>query len=185
VTSAESGTVPKNRSSVDREAKVSEILDLAAAQLETGGISELSVAAISRELGIAHNAIRWYFPTRDDLLVAAVRRLLERVVAKKPPASHGAREQAVWFAHQLHRHAALRAAVHERAESSENVRRFVEEFQDLLRGMVAIWLLGDRSARTVEVDTFLAALEGATLLSDASQRRDVVRCAFDALTSGT
>ena len=173
--------MPSTRSNVDRDVKVAQIVEVAAGQLERGGVSALSVAAIARELGIAHNAIRWYFRTRDDLLVAAVRRLLERVVARKPPRSRGPREQAVWFADQLHRYASLRAAVHERAQSSDVVRAFVDEFHELLRGIVAIWLLGDRSARNIEVDTFLAVVEGATLLPDDTQRRAVVRCAFDAL----
>jgi len=173
-------TVPRNRFSVEREEKIAEIIDVAARQLEEGGMSALSVAAIARELGLAHNAIRWYFPTRDHLLVAAVRRLLERVITQKPPAAGGAREQAVWFADELHRHAALRAAIHERAQSSDVVESFVAEFKELLRGLVAIWMFSDRSRRGVEVETFLAAVEGATLIDDTGERNAVVRCAFDA-----
>ena len=78
--------MPRNRPNIDRDDKIGEIVDVAARQLADGGLAALSVAAIGRELGLAHNAIRWYFPSRDDLVVAAVRRLLEQVVAEKPPA---------------------------------------------------------------------------------------------------
>ena len=172
--------MPRNRQDVDREEKVSAIVAVAARQLKQGGVAALSVAGIARELGLAHNAIRWYFPTRDELLVAAMRHLVGHLVARKPTASKDPRQKAVWFADQLYRHAALRAAVYERARSSEVVADFMREFQEALRGLVALLLTGDRSRRSVAIDAFLAALEGALLIDDAEQRAAVVTCAFDA-----
>src|SRR5437588_7427603 len=157
-------------------------MDIAVRQLEESGLDGGSVAGIARELGIAHNAIRWYFPTRDELVVAAMRVLLQRVIAKKPPPSQGPRQKVVWFAEQLHRYASLRSALYERARSSTVVATFMEEFQELLRGMVAIWLTGDRSRRSIKIEAFLASLDGAVLIADPRERAAVVRCAYDAFS---
>jgi len=50
-----------------------EILALAQARLREGGYEALSVAALARELGLAQNAIYWYFPSKDHLFVATNR----------------------------------------------------------------------------------------------------------------
>ena len=73
-------------------------------------------------------------------------------------------------------------ALYERARSSTVVATFMEEFQELLRGMVAIWLTGDRSRRSIKIEAFLASLDGAVLIADPRERAAVVRCAYDAFS---
>lgn len=91
----------KTRTEVDRDAKMGEILGLAERRLREDGYQGLSVAAIARELGLAQNAIYWYFPSKDHLFVAVLRRMLEEIAARKPRGEVGRRERILWFADQL------------------------------------------------------------------------------------
>src|SRR5438270_14019416 len=75
--------MPRTRPELDRVEKETAILEAAIQQLETGGYGALSVAAIARDLGVAQNAVYWYFPTKDHLFVAALPQLGHRVVAAK------------------------------------------------------------------------------------------------------
>ena len=78
--------MPRKRTELAREQKVEQILDIAERRLLDDGYNGLSIAAIARDLGLAQNAVRWYFSTRDHLLVATLRRILEQIAARKPRA---------------------------------------------------------------------------------------------------
>lgn len=65
------------RSEVDREEKIRAILDAAKKQLR-------SMVGLARELGLAQAAINWYFPSKDDLFVATLGRMLEKTFSEKP-----------------------------------------------------------------------------------------------------
>src|SRR5215210_758410 len=110
--------MPRTRHEVDRETKVEEILDAAVSRLDEGGYEALSVAGIARELGVAQNAIYWYFPSRDHLFVAA----LERKV--------------LWFVDQLQEIEPVRAAMYERARTSPVVAEFADELNRTWRRML-------------------------------------------------
>src|SRR5258708_38730406 len=75
----------------------------------------MSVAAIARELKIAQNSVYWYFPSKDDLFAAAFRRILERLVAARPPARRGRVARVVRATDQMAEFAPLRAALRRRA----------------------------------------------------------------------
>src|SRR4051795_12241357 len=113
--------MPRTRRAVSRDEKVEEILAVAERRLREGGYEALSVAAIARELGLAQNAVYWYFPSRDDLLVAAVERMLRDVVARKPPRQRSTRAKVLWFVDQLAELEHVRSGVRERARASETV----------------------------------------------------------------
>src|SRR5437763_14794207 len=94
--------MPTTRRDVDRATKVEAILDAAEAQLTACGYQGMSIAAIARELGLAQNAIHWYFRSKDDLLVA----VLDRMVAGEVAAAGGlagksAEKQILWEADRL------------------------------------------------------------------------------------
>src|SRR3954468_23176509 len=110
--------MPRTRQDVDREAKVDEILDAAVTRLRDGGYDALSVAAIARELGIAQNAIYWYFPSKDHLFVAALERMLRDIVARKPPRQRWRERKVLCFVDQLGEIEPVRAAMYERARTS-------------------------------------------------------------------
>src|SRR6266567_4137127 len=106
--------MPRTRRDVDREAKVAEVLDAAEKQLLEGGFEALSVAGVARQVGVAQNAVYWYFPSRDHLFVAALERILHRAVgAKKPPHDSDPSVMALWFVDRLGQFQPLLAAVHD------------------------------------------------------------------------
>src|SRR3712207_9351388 len=91
---------------------------------------------IARELGIAQNAVYWYFPSKDHLFVAALERMLRDVVARKPPRQRSLERKILWFVEQLEEMAEVRAAMFERARTSEVVARFVAELHAVWRRML-------------------------------------------------
>jgi AcrR family transcriptional regulator len=139
-----------------------EILKIAERRLRKGGYEALSVAAIARELGLAQNAIYWYFPSKDDLFVAALERMLGEIAARKPSKEVGEVERILWFTDQFQGLSDLRGAMSERARHSQVVADFVEELDSLLSRMLSNALAGHVSAEElpVAVETFRATVEG-------------------------
>jgi AcrR family transcriptional regulator len=176
--------VPKNRRHIDRDERVTQILDAAERRLRDGGDAALSVADIARELGIAANAVYWYFPSRDHLLVAVVERVVARTLAAKPR-HRSPVEEVVWLVGRLAAFEPLRSAVHERARTSSVVADFQAGFAGGLDAMVgermreAGWE-GERGA--VALDAVRAVVEGV-LVADMTpaHRERVVRYALTRL----
>src|SRR6186997_3664071 len=94
--------MPRTRSELEREAKVAQVVEAAERRLRDGGYEALSIAAIARELGVAQNAIYWYFPSKDHLFVAALERMLREIAARKPRHEEaGTVERILWFTDQF------------------------------------------------------------------------------------
>ena len=174
--------MPRRRHERTREEKVDEILAAAERRLREQGFEGLSVAAIARELGLAQNAIYWYFPSRDALFVATLRRMLAAIVAEKPPAATGLHNQVLWFVDELQSLHELRAALAERARTSPQPAEFVAELNGGLRGMLSNALQGrvPDAELDVAVDTFIATVEGCVLQQlGRAERHRVLLYALD------
>ena len=156
--------VPRTRSTVARDAKVDEIVDAARRRLLDGGYQALSVADLARTLGVAQNAVYWYFPTKDHLLVAAVERILHDVLAGKPQRGTVA-DRVLWFTERLHELQDLRLALRERARASEVVATFDRDVVALLRVMLANALSEtiDDAVLDDTADAVMALCEGVLL----------------------
>lgn len=167
--------MPRTRPELGRAEKQTAIVDAAIKQLDAGGYAGLSVAAIARSLGVAQNAIYWYFPTKDHLFVAAVQRMGHRAFAAK------ARGRGDWTARllavvdELAELYPLLPSIHDRAAVSEVVREFERDLLEGFRAMLAEGLAERVAAEEVALaaDTVLAAVIGAyaTDLSRAHRRR--------------
>jgi AcrR family transcriptional regulator len=169
--------VPKTRQAVTRDEKVGEILELAEQRLREGGYESLSVAAIARELGLAQNAIYWYFPSKDHLFVAALEQMLREISARKPSREVGEVERILWFTDQFQALYDLRGAMSERARSSPVVADFVERFDALLTRMLSNALRGHVPDKElpVAVEAFRATAEGTFVKGlDKRARRKVL-----------
>src|SRR3954462_13242726 len=118
------GAMPRTRTEIEREAKVAEVVEAAERRLHEGGYDALSVAGIARELGVAQNAIYWYFPSRDHLFVAALERMLRDILGRKPPRQRTLERKVLWFVDQLQEIEPVRAAMYERARTSPVVAEF-------------------------------------------------------------
>lgn len=177
--------MPKTRTKLDREAKEGEILELAERRLREGGYEGLSVAALARELGLAQNAIYWYFPSKDHLFVGVLRRMLEDIAARKPREGKGHRQRILWFTDQLEPLSQLRPALRERAQQSEVAASFLKELEALLARMLANALRGEGVAEAdlpLAVDAFRAAVEGSYVKRmSRARRRKVLGYVLDRL----
>jgi AcrR family transcriptional regulator len=177
--------MPRTRSELERDAKVDEIVDAAERRLQEAGFEALSVAAIARELGLAQNAIYWYFPSKDHLFVAALERMLGEIAARKPRGQDvGPVERILWFTDQFEALSDLRGAMNERARESKVVAEFVEELDALLSRMLSNalrdYVPGGELA--VAVETFRATVEGTFVKGLASPaRREVLTFALERL----
>jgi AcrR family transcriptional regulator len=179
--------VPKTRHELDRDHKVEEVLGVAERQLLAGGYAALSMIGVARELGVAQNAIYWYFPTRDHLFVAVLRRLLGRIAARKPPAQRGFIDQAVWMVDRLAEFRGLGIAVHERARTSPVVAEFNDEFQSMLHNMLTGALRPHLPEADLELAAaaFMSTVEGAYLRGASRREREaIVRFTLERLTAG-
>lgn len=175
--------MPRTRPDFTRDEKVAEIVDAARRRLLEGGYESLSVVAIARELGLAQNAVYWYFPTKDHLFVAAVDRILHEVLSRKP--RHGSPlSRVLWFAERLHEFQDLRVTMRDRARTSEVVARYEDDVVAMLRALLTGALSGlvedDRLGDTV--DAVLALCEGV-LLHDLgrARRRHVIELGYERL----
>jgi TetR/AcrR family transcriptional regulator, cholesterol catabolism regulator len=178
--------MPKTRRELDRETKEAEILEAAERQLRNGGYEGLSIAAIARELGVAQNAVYWYFPSKDHLFVAALERMLRTIVAGKPR-SRALEGKVLYFAEQLQQLAEVRAAMYERARKSKVVAEFVRNLDLTWRRMLAGALVSHvaEDELPITVDTLIATIQGALLQGlTASERKRVIGFALRRLTAG-
>jgi AcrR family transcriptional regulator len=177
--------VPRTRTELDRDEKVGQILGAAERRLREGGYAALSVVGIARELGLAQNAVYWYFPTKDHLFVAALERILRGIVARKPPRRGGVDRQVLWFVDQLAEIEHLRAALHERARTSPVVAEFAAAAEATWRRMLANVLAArvPDAEREVAASALLATIQGVlSQRAGAAERRRVVAFALERLT---
>jgi AcrR family transcriptional regulator len=179
--------MPRTRTELERDAKVAEIVEAAERRLREGGYEALSVAGIARELGLAQNAIYWYFPSKDHLFVAALERMLEEIAARKPTHRVGEVERILWFTDEFQTLSGLRAAMNERARSSKVVADFVAELDALLARMLSNVLRDHVGAEElpVAVETFRATVEGTFVKGlDERERHEVLTFALERLMAG-
>src|SRR5437660_12462598 len=107
--------MPRTRAELNRDDKVAEILDVAERQLREGGFEALSMIGIARELGLAQNAIYWYFPSRVELFVGVLRRILVGIGARKPRGEKDVVKRILWWADQFAPLYTFRAAMQAQA----------------------------------------------------------------------
>ena len=178
--------MPLARTGVDRDTKVDEVLRAAERRLVSGGYDEMSVAGIARDLGVAQNSIYWYFPSKDDLFVAVLRRLLAGLASKKPPQRRGLVAQVLWATDRMHDLSPLRAALHERAAKSEAAGEFEAEVDGLVRRLLVHGIEPHLGAGEVEIaaTTFLATVEGTFRLGlSKSERHRAIRFALERIVN--
>ena len=175
--------MPKTRRDVDRDRKIEDILAAAERSLLDGGYNALSVPALARELGLAHNAIYWYFPSKDELVVATFERMVHKLFAKKPK-SEGLVETVLWFVDHLAELYPLRASMSEQARRSEVLDRYLTALNDRLRTLARHVLEAHVPEAELDVaaSTFIATVQGSYLAGmRPKERREMVRFALGKL----
>jgi TetR/AcrR family transcriptional regulator, cholesterol catabolism regulator len=177
--------MPRTRSELERDAKVAQVVEAAERRLRDGGYESLSIAAIARELGLAQNAIYWYFPSKDHLFVAALEQMLQQIAARKPRHGEaGPVERILWFTDQFQALSNLRGAMNDRARESQVVAEFVEKLDALLSRMLSNVLRDHVRADElpIAVDTFRSTVEGTFVKGlSKGERRKVLTFALERL----
>ena len=177
--------MPKTRTELERDRKVVEILEVAERHLKEGGYNALSVAAVARELGLAHNAIYWYFGSKDELIVATFEHMVQKLLARKPKSGKTMVEMVLWFVDNLAELYPLRASMHEQAARSETIARYLDELNERLRGLARHVLepLVPPGEVDIATNTLVATVQGAYLLAKPKERRDLVRYVLEKFTA--
>lgn len=167
-----------NRRHIDRETKKAEILDVAEEMLINKGFEATTVADIAHKAGVSNNAVYWYYPSKDDIFAAVLRRRHERAREYQDKSSDiPFAERALSTLKKLDTTAALTAAVHERAKYSDAVAQIHREFHADIDQQIRIGL---NKMGVSEHDSEMAAavivamVEGIHLHGDKrdSQARD-------------
>jgi AcrR family transcriptional regulator len=174
--------MPRKRLERSRDEKVDEILAAAERRLREGGYEALSIAGIARDLGVAQNAVYWYFPSKDFLFVQSLRHMLDRIITATPPAVTGPADQVLWFAEELQSLHRLRASLAERSRTSPVLAGFSDELDRGLRGMLTNALIGHiaEDELALAVDTFIATIDGTVIKHlDAEERRRLLMYALE------
>lgn len=175
--------MPRTRPHLERDEKVDELVDAAVRRLLDGGYQNLSIADIARELGLAQNAIYWYFPSRDHLFVAALHKIVDGILSRKPRGSSVA-ARVVWFADRMHEFQPLRASLSARARTSEVVASFEADLYEGIKVLLASALSGTVPPRDLEMatDAVVAMVEGVVLQGVSRRKRaELIRFGLERL----
>ncbi|MEU9319957.1 TetR/AcrR family transcriptional regulator [Streptomyces sp. NPDC048295] len=88
--------MPRNRQQIPKAEREAALVDHAWELFAAQGYRGTSLAEVGRTAGVAANAVRWYFPTKDDLFAAAIdhhfTRVRERIEADEALAGDPRRE---------------------------------------------------------------------------------------------
>jgi AcrR family transcriptional regulator len=151
---------------VDRDVKVQQLLDAAEPMFIERGYAHTPLAEIATEASVATNALTWYFPSKDDLFIAVLDRVIARELAALSDDSHFDADLAVRAATRLHRYRRLITAVHERARVSPAVAQFHDGYHQMLDAHLTVLALEagvPREDASIAVTVFVTFLEGLLL----------------------
>lgn len=159
--------MPRNRRSIERGRKLEEILECAEKLFRERGFEGTTMADLAAGIGVAQNAIYWYFPSKDHLLVAVLERGHERVLRalEEGDALGGRLKQTLETVFSVTRELQpLVDALRARARHSEVIVGFRRRFHLHLRELVADALR--RAApglrdRELLADAVISLVEGA------------------------
>lgn len=160
------------------------ILDAAERRLREGGYGALSVAGLARGLGLAQNAVYWYFPSKDHLFVAALERMLGDVLEGPLPGG-SAGEQLLAAVDRLAALQPLRASVIERSRASPVVAAFEARLRAALRERLvdALRKSVPESELAMATEVVVAQVEGAFLHNTPpAERRRLLAYVLQRLT---
>jgi len=183
--------MPATRPHLDRDLKRKQILDAAEKLLLRDGYEATAMAEVARRAGVTNNAVYWYFPSKDELLAAVLRRRQERALENLPARERlTLDEQALAMLAQLDQVAKLTATVHERAQHSAAVAEMHEAFHAtadrLLRSLFRdAGLEADDAAHAARA--MMALVEGIHLHEpdrDTAARDDLVLWTLHRLAPG-
>lgn len=127
----------KNKRDVDPQVKRDEIEEAASKLFAEHGYAATSMAMVAAEAGVAPNTLYWYYKNKDDMLVAALNRLVAEGLAehaKMREAPLGT--QLRWLINHMMRASKLVSTVHARLEHSEVIRDWHTQFHQMMDALL-------------------------------------------------
>lgn len=127
--------MPRNNQTTPRVEREAAIVDQAVELFKANGYRGTSIAAVGKAAGIASAAVLWYFPTKDDLFAAALRRIFDDAresIESDQDATADPRDELAAALELLAPYRHLHREAYQRMESSEAVRKVYEEGQHWL-----------------------------------------------------
>lgn len=127
----------RNKRDIDAQVKREDIAAHALALFLAHGYESTSMAMISRSAAIAPNTIYWYFEGKDEVFVAALDRLTQRLLAEFASQNLETNAQRLgWLMKQLGQYRQLISTVHARLTQSDTVNQWHDGFHQMLEAVM-------------------------------------------------
>ncbi|MER5618798.1 TetR/AcrR family transcriptional regulator [Streptomyces sp. NPDC002215] len=129
--------MPRNRQQIPKAEREAALVDSAWELFAVKGYKGTSLTEVGKVAGVAANAVRWYFPTKDDLFAAALDRLFlcerERVEAD-PVIGGDPQRQLVTFLADLEVYRGLHREAYVRMDESPVLAEVYSRMREWLEG---------------------------------------------------
>lgn len=168
----------KNKRDIDLKVKQEELEQVASRLFLSQGYDGTSMSKIARELGVAPNTLYWYYPSKDELLVAVLNRQMSQSLAGLPAiAEKPIGEKLEWALQEFEQSRELVSTVHARLDQSAVIREWHDQFHDFVEAAVthSLQMAGmdtDRARMLATVGTFL--VEGLLAHPHSEQQRSAI-----------
>lgn len=130
-------SMAKNKRDIDAQVKREDIAAHALDLFLAKGYEATSMAMISASAGIAPNTIYWYFAGKDEVFVAALDRLTQRLLAEFASQNLETNAQRLgWLMKQLGQYRQLISTVHARLTQSDTVNQWHDGFHQMLEAVI-------------------------------------------------
>jgi TetR/AcrR family transcriptional regulator of autoinduction and epiphytic fitness len=138
----------RNKRDIDAQTKREEIVTHAHELFMAHGFDDTSMAMISRAAAIAPNTIYWYFAGKDEVLLAA----LDKLIAAQAAQYHAkhfrtALLRLTWVVNKFAEYQKLISAVHARLDQSPAIRAWHDHYHQVLEALVTEHLMKDGKSR--------------------------------------
>lgn len=176
--------MPRNRRTVDADAKQDDLVQAAAELFLDRGYDATPVATIAERAGVTTNTVYWYFADKEQLLIAVLDALVtEKLATYGQLSGRSLASRLAWVVQQLQQVSRLIATVHARVEHSERLSDWHEGFHEAVRELLRTELVEagiDAKRLDTEADIITFTVEG--LITHGSDQR-AVRATCEALVS--
>lgn len=138
----------RNKRDIDAQTKREEIVTHAHDLFMAHGFDDTSMAMISRAAAIAPNTIYWYFAGKDEVLLAALDRLIVTLADEyRAKNFRSALQRLTWVVNQFGQYQRLIQAVHARLDQSPAIRAWHDHYHQVLETLVTEHLMKEGKTR--------------------------------------
>jgi TetR/AcrR family transcriptional regulator of autoinduction and epiphytic fitness len=151
----------RNKRDIDAQVKREQIVTHAHDLFMAHGFDDTSMAMISRAASITPNTIYWYFAGKDEVLLAAMDKLIAALVAEyRTKHFRSPLQRLTWVVNQFGGHQQLMQAVHARLDQSPAIRAWHDQYHLALEALLTEQLVSegktrDRAQLMATVGTFV------------------------------